>query len=136
MDGMLELTLIHVEADGLAIYLLGERRTGMAAEAIGIFQLLRRMRDRDPGNQNKNQQTNRTRSNSFHSIEETLRKEAPAVMRVTFPRMVPNEAGGDRLKTYEKPALVTQECSQFTASATWSTAALDHREIIGPARQC
>ena len=41
MDGVLELVWIDIEADLLAADILGQRRIGVANQAIAVFGLLR-----------------------------------------------------------------------------------------------
>jgi len=72
VDRVLDLTLIDVEAYGLAVFVGRERAVAVAGKAVGVLQLLSRGRTGCRGKERKTKRTEQQKSNRSHAYEETL----------------------------------------------------------------
>ena len=71
VNGVLELFRVHVEREGLAVYLGGESCVTMAGETVFVFQLVLGASGEGRAQQKERQRTEQYSAGNFHAYEKT-----------------------------------------------------------------
>jgi hypothetical protein len=77
VDGVLQLALIHIQADLLAIHLRRHRSVRVADETVAILGLLLGACRTDPNKQGQHEHTSENSASGVHDLEKMLKRESP-----------------------------------------------------------